>query len=164
MRDPFGISHPEGSSEITTSIGGRCKVREDFSRPVLITRGLDLNTVSSRYGVLRVREELASTTSHFPVVIAAGKHLFPFRTEQLSPPAPMVLGGQPPGRVGRRGIFFSWAPQGAHSHGPTARVQAARTFSRHAGSSCRSRRTRSPLGGCVTKSAASPSSANGLAV
>src|SRR5580765_6665499 len=29
---------PEGSSEITTSIGGRCKVREDFSRPVLISR------------------------------------------------------------------------------------------------------------------------------
>ena len=37
-------------------------------------------------------------------VIAAGVHLFPFRTEKLSPPAPMVLGGQPPGRVGRRRI------------------------------------------------------------
>src|SRR5439155_21278787 len=37
-------------------------------------------------------------------VIPAGKHLFPFRTEQLSPPGPMVLGGQPPGRVGRRPI------------------------------------------------------------
>ena len=40
-------------------------------------------------------------------VIAAGVHLFPFRTEQLSPPAPMVLGGQPPGRVGRRRINFA---------------------------------------------------------
>ena len=39
------------------------------------------------------------------VVIAAGLHLFPFRTEKLSPPAPMVLGGQPPGRVGRRRLF-----------------------------------------------------------
>src|SRR6266542_3967149 len=39
-------------------------------------------------------------------VIAVGKHLFPFRTEKLSPPAPMVLGGQPPGRVGRRRITF----------------------------------------------------------
>ena len=38
----------------------------------------------------------------FPVVIARGKHLFPFRTEQLSPSAPMVLGPQGPGRVGRR--------------------------------------------------------------
>ena len=35
-------------------------------------------------------------------VIAAGVHLFPFRTEKLSPPAPMVLGAQAPGRVGRR--------------------------------------------------------------
>jgi hypothetical protein len=38
--------------------------------------------------------------------IAKGKHLFPFRTEQLSLSAPMVLGGQPPGRVGRRRFFF----------------------------------------------------------
>src|SRR5437763_442440 len=34
--------------------------------------------------------------------MARGKHLFPFRTEQLSPTAPMVLGSQGPGRVGRR--------------------------------------------------------------
>jgi hypothetical protein len=39
---------------------------------------------------------------NFPVAIARGKHLFPFRTEQLSPAAPMVLGPQGPGRVGRR--------------------------------------------------------------
>ena len=38
--------------------------------------------------------------------IARWKHLFPFRTEQLSTAAPMVLGGQPPGRVGRRRFFF----------------------------------------------------------
>ena len=42
--------------------------------------------------------------------MAAGKHPFPFRTRQLSPPAPMVLGGRPPGRVGRRRDFFmTWA-------------------------------------------------------
>src|SRR3954447_2907188 len=39
--------------------------------------------------------------------IARGKHLFPFRTEQLSLSAPMVLGGQPPGRVGRRRFFLT---------------------------------------------------------
>ena len=39
-------------------------------------------------------------------VIATGIHLFPFRTEKLSPFAPMVLGGQPPGRVGRRQFFL----------------------------------------------------------
>src|SRR4029078_5590049 len=38
----------------------------------------------------------------FPVAIAWGKHLFPFRTEKLSPTAPMVLGPHGPGRVGRR--------------------------------------------------------------
>ena len=45
----------------------------------------------------------------FSVVIARGKHLFPFRTEPLSPSAPMVLGGQPPGRVGRRRFFITKA-------------------------------------------------------
>jgi hypothetical protein len=39
---------------------------------------------------------------HLSVVIAGGLHLFPFRTEQLSLPAPMVLGPRGPGRVGRR--------------------------------------------------------------
>src|SRR5439155_8822891 len=42
--------------------------------------------------------------------------------------------------------------------------QAARSFSRQVGSSARRRRTRSLTGGCVTNSAARPSSANGLTV
>ena len=46
-----------------------------------------------------------STTSTIWAVIAAEIHLFPFRTEKLSPPAPMVLGAQAPGRVGRRPVF-----------------------------------------------------------
>ena len=37
------------------------------------------------------------------VVIVAGFHLFPFRTEKLSPPAPMVLHTR--GRVGSRRFF-----------------------------------------------------------
>ena len=49
--------------------------------------------------------------------MASGKHLFPFRTEQLSHSAPMVLGGQPPGRVGRRRFFL---------RGPGPRIAAAR--------------------------------------
>jgi len=48
------------------------------------------------------RDAGASTTW---AVIAAGIHLFPFRTEKLSPPAPMVLGAQAPGRVGRRPVL-----------------------------------------------------------
>src|SRR6476659_5088846 len=54
----------------------------------------------SSYGVLRVRSLEQRLTSW--AVIATGKHLFPFRTEKLSPLAPMVLGEQSPGRVGRR--------------------------------------------------------------
>ena len=34
------------------------------------------------------------------VIFAARVHLVTSRTQQLSSPAPMVLGGQPPGRVG----------------------------------------------------------------
>ena len=36
------------------------------------------------------------------VIGAAGTHPAPSRTRQLSPPAPMVLEGQPSGRVGHR--------------------------------------------------------------
>ncbi len=36
------------------------------------------------------------------VMMAEGKHAYPSRTRPLSPPAPMVLGPQGPGRVGRR--------------------------------------------------------------
>src|SRR5262249_46966438 len=45
-----------------------------------------------------------SAVIHFGVALAEGSHLFPFRTEKLSPPAPMVLPGKPGGRVGRRPI------------------------------------------------------------
>src|ERR1700710_2573404 len=48
--------------------------------------------------VLRGRRD----SREFPVALAKGKHLFPFRTEKLSLSAPMVLGPQGPGRVGRR--------------------------------------------------------------
>ena len=37
------------------------------------------------------REGEESVRKSCQVVIAAGSHLFPFRTEKLSPPAPMVL-------------------------------------------------------------------------
>ena len=50
---------------------------------------------------------LAREPSTISAVIASGVHLFPFRTEKLSPIAPMVLGAQAPGRVGRRRISLS---------------------------------------------------------
>src|SRR5439155_9287950 len=93
-------------------------------------------------------------------VIAAGKHLFPFRTEKLSLLAPMVLGGQPPGRVGSRRFSSCDRCQTSVWHRRTfvrprkglllvcRQDHAARSFSRQSGSSSRSRRTRSPTGGC----------------
>ena len=33
-------------------------------------------------------------------------HLFPFRTQKLSSIAPTILGGRPPGKLGRRRTFF----------------------------------------------------------
>src|SRR6188768_3235061 len=52
-----------------------------------------------RCAVFRAPERWSRRLS---VALARGKHLFPFRTEQLSLSAPMVLGPQGPGRVGRR--------------------------------------------------------------
>src|SRR5271168_4995169 len=67
-------------------------------------RGLDgYFDTQWRCAVLKDREGVVSRV--FPVALARGKHLFPFRTEQLSPSAPMVLGSQGPGRVGRRRFF-----------------------------------------------------------
>src|SRR5215210_1473620 len=51
------------------------------------------------------------------VTMAAGIHLFPFRTEKLSPPAPMVLRGRPRGRVGRRPFFMLGASRHATPFG-----------------------------------------------
>ena len=89
-------------------------------------------------------------------VIAAGIHLFPFRTEKLSPPAPMVLGAQAPGRVGRRRLSSRRA---ARQVAPSAfgavsaSVELRRRASFVAASSRRrapaAARTRSASGGCV---------------
>jgi hypothetical protein len=77
----------------------------------------------------------------YPVAMARGKHLFPFRTEQLSPSAPMVLGPQGPGRVGRRRFFHRWAaPRAAHRASAGAlRARAGRPLTvgaRHGADCC----------------------------
>src|SRR5579864_5695758 len=46
----------------------------------------------------------------YSVTIAAGRHLFPSRTQQLSPPAPMVLPWQRGGRVGHRRVLLLFNP------------------------------------------------------
>ena len=60
-----------------------------------------------------MRPRAAAGHSRVPVAMARGKHLFPFRTEQLSPSAPMVLGPQGPGRVGRRRFTSTSRPRAA---------------------------------------------------
>ena len=101
---------PEGSSEITTSIGGRCKARKSFSRPVLISReAWPVNTTNALHVFPASRVQVVVLIG---VAMAEGSHLFPYRTEKLSPPAPMVLPGRPGGRVGRRPDIFAKAPAG----------------------------------------------------
>ena len=75
-------------------------------------RGLD-GFFDARVALCSFEGPGAAVSRRFPVALARGKHLFPFRTEQLSPSAPMVLGSQGPGRVGRR-RFSTWGrPAGA---------------------------------------------------
>jgi hypothetical protein len=62
------------------------------------------------------------------VVIARGLHLFPFRTEQLSLSAPMVLGSQGPGRVGRRRSSQQPDVMSAPPLGWAARLTLARSW------------------------------------
>jgi hypothetical protein len=72
-----------------------------------MVRGLDGFMIIDTRVALCSFEGPGELVSHlFPVALARGKHLFPFRTEQLSPSAPMVLGSQGPGRVGRRRFFL----------------------------------------------------------
>src|SRR5215210_6809742 len=67
----------------------------------------------------KIRRALQQNTCRFleRVTMAAGIHLFPFRTEKLSPPAPMVLRGRPRGRVGRRPFFMLGASRHATPFG-----------------------------------------------
>src|SRR5437899_7577016 len=65
-------------------------------------RGLDGFFCDARVALCSFEGPGAAVSRRFPVALARGKHLFPFRTEQLSPSAPMVLGSRGPGRVGRR--------------------------------------------------------------
>src|SRR4029077_3214671 len=80
-------------------------------RLVLIGRGLDGYLIPVPLACCAVLKARGGRGLYrFPVAMARGKHLFPFRTEQLSPSAPMVLGPQGPGRVGRRRFLLQMSP------------------------------------------------------
>ena len=62
------------------------------------------------------RDSRRKTSSQFPVMMAKGYHLFPYRTQKLRPSAPMVLGWTRPGRVGRcRNPIFLSSSMAEHS-------------------------------------------------
>ena len=94
-----------------------CKRSNALSRPVLMVRGLDgyFHSRSFARPTVQFSSSGGGLVSHLSVVIARGPHLFPFRTEQLSPSAPMVLGLAGPGRVGRRRFTSRAAPRGGPS-------------------------------------------------
>ena len=65
------------------------------------------------YSILRVRSQKGSRrvkalTAKYgnPVAIAKRIHLYPSRTQKLSSLALKILGGQPPGKLGRRRFFL----------------------------------------------------------
>ena len=64
---------------------------------------LSSTTSSTRNNHLLISQQ----PNNLLVTIARGTHLFPFRTESLSPVAPMVLHLNWCGRVGSRQVFFS---------------------------------------------------------
>jgi hypothetical protein len=73
-------------------------------------RGLDGISIPIHWHCVVLKAREGPVSHRFPVAMARGKHLFPFRTEPLSPSAPMVLGLKGPGRVGRRRFNFSLEP------------------------------------------------------
>ena len=112
------LDFPWGSLQTTTLIGCRCKHSNMFSRAVLIARelffsppwtkkattGRVLSDTSKFYTtrnitcfnrtsvkILLFLYIVQRRTPIFRRLIALGFHLFPFRTEKLSPTAPMVL-------------------------------------------------------------------------
>jgi hypothetical protein len=86
-------------------------------------RGLDgsfdLDQVRLLDGCAAFRARPSGVVSPSSVALAWGKHLFPFRTEKLSPTAPMVLDPYGSGRVGRRRFTYRQSRT-------TSRLRAAR--------------------------------------
>ena len=104
-----------------------------------------------RCAVLKDLEGVVSRL--FPVALARGRHLFPFRTEQLSPSAPMVLGSQGPGRVGRRRFFMKHRTRAALGRLVVVLPQHAcawTAIARHAPSTYGRRRTLDGWAGVLT--------------
>ena len=104
-------------------------------------------------GLVRFSSSTGAVSTPFGGEIARGKHLFPFRTEPLSLSAPMVLGGQPPGRVGRRRSYSKEPPGGRlflcpHVTGPPRSDRLERSGGQSAGSFYAAIRSGTPARSC----------------
>src|SRR5574344_1785917 len=105
-----------------TLIGRRCKGSNICSRALLIARDFPNRSAQPSYTTGAVsrkcRKKVANRISEgskscqriFQAAIARGFHLFPFRTEKLSPAAPMVL----PAKWESRSPPFSARGEGFH--------------------------------------------------
>src|SRR5690606_12102678 len=95
--------------EMMRWIGPEWKRGDTWSRRIRMGRGLLTHQQQTGF----FAASFQGTSGSCLVTIAEGKHRYPFRTPQLSPPAPMVLGAGAPGRVGRCQAA-DWFPQKAH--------------------------------------------------
>ena len=84
--------------------------RLSFDRKVVYTVSIALleNGNVKTFNVERSTFVVSKYVTVIQVVIVSGFHLFPFRTEKLSPSAPMVLHTR--GRVGSRRFFRKRSP------------------------------------------------------
>src|SRR5215510_12407846 len=116
----------------------------------------------SCYGVLRVGVEFSSAQEpHTLGGHSGGETPLPIPNREVKPASADGTRRAISRESRTPPIFFAHRLRG-RGLSSWERAQAARSLSRHSGSSSRNRRTRSPTGGCVVKSAANPSSANGF--
>ena len=90
------MSKPSSTNSPRLSFSGE---RVDISEELKIDNW-ELTIIDSLYGYVKVTLSKSNILKEIKVVIALGIHLFPFRTEKLSPTTSMVL--RKSGRVDSR--------------------------------------------------------------
>ena len=90
------------------------KQRTKVRRRIFGVRTVQLSGCARRVSARRRRKaesaekpQKGASSKPFPVAMTKGSHLFPSRTQKLSPSVPKVLGWTRPGRIGRCRIPFA---------------------------------------------------------
>ena len=81
-------------------------VKRAASKAKFLSGQLNAIVRFSGCGKVRLTKREAENEIRFPVIMAEGSHLFPSRTQKLSPHASKVLGWQRPGRIDHRRILL----------------------------------------------------------